>query len=468
MGRGKELAKNTGIIAMGKLSTQLISFLLLPLYTSILTTSEYGIVDLFTTYVQLLLPVATLMISQGAFRYLVDSKNDSERKKILTNAVAVIVVLLFFTTIVFCGIFLFWPNKYKIYLLVVLITAALSDFVMQIARGFRKLHLYAVGGVITSTIQIILNIFFIAVLKLGPQGIFLATIIGNCSCLLVIGGRLKLYKYLELSSLSRGAIKDMFRYSIPLIPNQLSFWIVNSSDRSIVKLFLGLEANGLLAVAHKFPNIFASLFHVFQLSWHEVGTVHFDDSDRDEFFSEAFHKVFLLFASLCIGIIAFLPLVFDLLVNQQYESAYTIIPIYMVAALINMVVGFLGVIYVATKKTLEISKTTIIAGVVNVVIHMALVNHIGLYAAAVSTLVSYLTVMIYRLYDTRKYVKIRFDIKSLSYTAITLFVVIGTYYSKQIISQVIGAICAVVFALTANRDTILQLFMECRRFIKKD
>lgn len=468
MGRGKELAKNTVIIAVGRITTQVVSFLLLPLYTSILTTSEYGVVDLFATYVQLLLPFATLMISQGAFRYLVDSKNDSERKKILTNAVAVIVVLLFFTTIVFCGIFSIWTNKYKIYLLVVLITAALSDFSMQVARGFRKLNLYAVGGVITSTIHIILNIFFVAVLKIGPQGIFLATIIGNCSGLLVIWGRLKLYKYLKLSSLNRVAIIDMFKYSIPLIPNQLSFWIVNSSDRSIVKFFMGLEANGVLAVAHKFPNIFASFLYIFQLSWHEVGTVHFDDSDRDEFFSEAFHKVFLLFASLCIGIIAFLPLVFDLLVNQQYENAYTIIPIYMVAALINMVVGFLSVIYVATKKTFEISKTTIIAGAVNVVIHMALIKQIGLYAAAISTLVSYLIVMIYRLYDTRKYVKIRFDIKSLTYTVVTIFFVIGTYYSKQIISQVIGAICAVIFALTVNRDTILQLFVECRRFIKKD
>lgn len=56
MSRAGELAKNTFIITVGRVATQFISFLLLPMYTVLLTSEEYGTVDLITTIVQLLVP----------------------------------------------------------------------------------------------------------------------------------------------------------------------------------------------------------------------------------------------------------------------------------------------------------------------------------------------------------------------------------------------------------------------------
>ena len=78
MSKERSLAKNTAIITIGKICTQLISFLLLPLYTAYLTTTEYGVVDLLNTLVSLLIPIISFQIDMGIFRFLIDKREDKE------------------------------------------------------------------------------------------------------------------------------------------------------------------------------------------------------------------------------------------------------------------------------------------------------------------------------------------------------------------------------------------------------
>lgn len=467
MGRGKELAKNTGIIAIGRISTRFISFFLLPLYTSVLSTSEYGIVDFFNTIVRLLLPVVTLMVGQGAFRYLVESKDEKEKTNIVSSATLLIMMLLTISGVLFYGVTIVWNNEYEKYLFWVLVSAAISDFLLQLARGFRKLSLYAVGGVVSSIIQISLNVVFLTVLKMGPIGMFLATIIGNFSCFLVLSIKLQVYKYIKLSCWNKYTLKDMLRYSVPLIPNQLSIWLLNSSDRFIVNLFLTASANGILAVSHKFPEVLSTFFNIFQISWHEMGTVHYNDPDRDQYYTETFHQVFRVLSSLCILLIAFLPLVFEWMIDVEYRDAYYTIPIYVFATMFNMMVGFLGAIYVAIKKTSEIAKTTIFVGIINVVLHILLIEFIGLYAAAISTLVSYFVVMVYRIIDTRKYISIRYDKKVIGFIFSMMVLVSVGYYIDILLVRLSVIILALLFVGFFNKKIFLQILGEVKRRIRK-
>ena len=86
MNREKELAKNTLIITIGRICTQMITFFLLPLYTTILTTEEYGIVDLLNSLVMFLIPIISLQLEQAVFRKLIDNrKNNNQIKKIISS-----------------------------------------------------------------------------------------------------------------------------------------------------------------------------------------------------------------------------------------------------------------------------------------------------------------------------------------------------------------------------------------------
>ena len=84
MSKKSELIKNTLILALGKVFTQLISFLLLPIYTIFLSPAEYGVVDLITTYMILSVPLITVQLEMAAFRFLVDARdNEYEKQRIL-------------------------------------------------------------------------------------------------------------------------------------------------------------------------------------------------------------------------------------------------------------------------------------------------------------------------------------------------------------------------------------------------
>ena len=92
----KALFTNTGIIAIGQISTKLINFFLLPLYTSLLTTEEYGLVDLLTTYTAFISVIVGLQMSQAIFRFLVTSRNDEKRIKEISSTIvaATFIVIL--------------------------------------------------------------------------------------------------------------------------------------------------------------------------------------------------------------------------------------------------------------------------------------------------------------------------------------------------------------------------------------
>lgn len=467
MSRGKELAKNTIIIAIGKISTQFVSFFLLPLYTALLSTEEYGVVDLFSTYIQLLLPMVTLMIEQGVFRYLIENiDNEEQRKELLSSSFFVIVGLCGIITVISLIIFPFFNNQYKYFLIPILIVSSFSNWVLQVARGNKNITLYSAGSFITSAVTIICNVVFIAVLKWGAAGMFVATFLGNLVCVLFIYFYLKVYKYVSIAAVKKKAIVGMLKYSIPLIPNQISLWIINSSDRTIITVFLGISANGILAISHKFSALFQTFFSMFQLSWHEVGTVHYNDSDRDSFFSETFDQVYRIFSSFCIVLMAILPFLFPLIIHSSYAEAYNTIPCYLVAVLCNIIVGLLGIVYIAEKKTIEIAKSTMYSGIINVVVHLMLVKQIGLYAAAFSTFLAYFSIMIYRMIDTKKYIKITYRYKTFVSSGIILLLLLIPYYKENFLLRIIGGVSACVYSFVINKKILCSIGKEVCVFFK--
>ncbi len=452
--RSKELTKNTFIITLGRVSTQFISFLLLPLYTALLTKEEYGIVDLITTLAQLLIPVISVMVDQGVFRYLLNCETSEDKKKTISSAFYLLTITSITSCFIYFIISLFVHNQYKHWLLLILIVTAFSNLFLQVARGLKHTSDYALGSFVCSASTIVLNVLYIAFLHMGAVGMLAATFTGNAICCLFLFIKLRIGKYISISSVDKETAKNELKYSIPLVPNQLSLWVMNSSDRLIVAFFLGTAANGILAVSHKFPAIFMTFFNIFQLAWHETGAIHYFDEDRDQFFTDLVKRMLSIFSTLCMGIIIALPLVFDLFVNKSFNEAYYNIPIYLVAFLFNVIIGLLGVVYVATKNTTEIAKTTILAAVINIIVHLVLINVIGLYAASISTLVGYGVTMIYRIIDTKKYLKIKYNVKQFVGIGIVVVFCSFIYYLNNKVMSIIILPIFLIVAYLLNRETI--------------
>lgn len=468
MNRNKELAKNTVIITLGKVCTQFISFFLLPLYTALLTTEQYGAVDLVSTYVQLLLPIVIFQIDQAVFRYLIDKRKDRESETELISSTLAFAFLQFILfTLLFSIILICFKIPYGWFLYINVVAASLSSIFLQIVRGIGDNGSYAIASFLAGFFAVLLNVVFIAGLNMKAEGMMLATFLSNMICTVYIFFKKHIYRYISLKKISVQQIRKMLGYSLPLIPNALSWWVVNASDRSIVLLFLGTSANGVLAASHKFSTMFTSIYNIFSLSWTESASLHLKEADGEAFFSNIVDTVYRLFVAVCIGIIACMPFVFPIMVNASYSEAYYQIPIYMIAGMFNVVAGLYGVVYIANRNTTAIAKTSIIAGVVNIIVNLALIQYIGLYAASISSAVAYGAMAVYRCFDIKKYLKPKIN-KPILLSSIVVFTVITSiYYSQNLYLEVIGLIVTVLYALVINFRFIISILRTIKGIIKR-
>lgn len=458
MGKNKELVKNTAIITIGKICTQFLSFFLLPLYTAVLSTMEYGTVDLLMTYQQLIVYIAFFQIEQALFRFLIEVRGKSnDISEIVSSCFVFSIAQAIFLAIIFAIVYLVTGYSYTFYLYLYVIAVIMSGLMLQIARGVGKNQVYALGSFISAITTIIFNILLLVIFHYGVEGMLTSYILGNLLCALTVFAILHVNRYLKLRSFNFKSLKKCLKYSIPLVPNALSWWIMSASDRTIVAYMLGTSFNGLLTVANKFSTAFTSFYTIFNLSWTESASLHISDEDASIFFKGVIHRVYKLFASAAIGIIAVMPFVFNILVNKNYADAYYQIPIYMLASLCQVFQGMYSVIYVALKKTKEIAKTTTISALINIIVDFALINSVDLYAASVSTLVAYLFLCIWRYFDLKKYMDVRFDLKLLVSSVIVAVLVCITYYIRNTILSVGALIFVIIYAVFLNKEIIVLI-----------
>lgn len=453
MNKEKQLFKNTAIVSIGKLCTQLITFFLLPLYTYALSTEEYGIVDLLNTLISLFIPIVILQIDQGVFRYLLDVRDkEEEKKKIISSTIFFTIIQSIIYLILFSFVSQFIHNDYKYFLAINLVAIAFSTILLQISRGIGDNVRYAVGSFLTGLVTVILNVVLIIVFHLGAYGLLIASLCGNIICIIYILFAKKLYNYTKVKYFDKAILKNILKYSILLVPNMLSWWIVSASDRLIISTIIGVSANGIYSAANHFSGIFSTLNSVINMTWTESAALNIEAEDKEQFFSKIFKLYVQFFGALCLGVIAFMPFVFSILVNSKFNSAYYQIPILIIATFFNILTSFLGSIYIAKKLTNEIAKTSMISALINIIINISLIHFIGLYAASISTLVSYFIMFIYRLIDSKKYVKMQLNQKLLFSLMLMCVITIVAYYIKNIYLCVIVAVIITIYAIYINKN----------------
>lgn len=270
MNKEKTLIKNTAIIAIGSLSTKILTFLLLPLYTAVLATDDYGTIDALMTLGSLFIPFASLEINSGVFRFIIEKNELDEKKTIISTAVATEMVGLFISTICFYIVNLIYPIPHINIFIFYIVSMTLIRLASDTARGFGDNAIYSFSNFIVTLVSLVLNLLFILILGLKGESILLATSIGNTFGIIIILFKERVWKYLSLKKIKRSTFKWMTSYTIPLIPNTVSWWVVSASDRLIILYFLGASVNGIYAAANKIPGIYTTIFSVFSLAWTEA------------------------------------------------------------------------------------------------------------------------------------------------------------------------------------------------------
>lgn len=447
MSRGKALLKNTAILMVAKVSTQVINFLLLPLYTAVLSTIEYGTVDVITSLSMILLPFATLQLEQGIFRYLIQAQTDELKEQILTSGIfciGVVVLIVSICYFIVCG-FITVENAILIYLYY--LSMVFNTVLLQVCRGFGANIQYGVGSFLASSLAVCLNVPLVAVLGFGISGILLSSIIANIISTIYMSMSIHIGRYFRRKSFTCSVLKDELNFSVPLVFNQISSWVINYSNRLIIIYFWGMGANGIFSLASKFSSILSTFFGVYNIAFTENIVKSSEDKDSHAYFSKLLNVTVQLYLCLITLIINLLPLIFSFMVNENYYDAYLHIPILIVAMFFSGMAATLGSIYIAYSRTKEIGITTALSGVVNIIVHVSLLQALHLYAASLSTMISFVVLFVYRYIKIQSFVPVRLEVKSVVFQTTILVISWIAYVTKSSYLISVGICLNVVYII---------------------
>ncbi len=457
MSRLRSLAKNTGILMAAKAATQVINFLLLPIYTSVLSTTEYGEVDLYVTASMILVPFLTLQLEQAAFRYLVGDESPADRSRVISSAAAGLSVVFITLTIIYIPFAAILNLKNAVVIYLFYASQALMTALLQIARGLGDNVGYGIASVITTSFSIIFSIVFVAVLKWSVPGALLGYILGYLASTAYLSYRERLIRYLHINQASIAECKKMMRYSVPLIFNQVSSWAINYSDRLVILLFLGPTANGIYAVAAKISNALNTILGVFNLAWTENAVLSVSSEDYSEYTSNVIAVTMRAYLCLNTLIICGVPLVFPVLVGPEFREAYWQIPILLIGVFFSGMAATLGSVYIARERTASVGITTSLSGVINVVLNLALVQLLGLYAASIATLVAFAMLFLFRYMDVRRFQRIEIRWREMIMPSILLAASIVPYQVESVAGSVsVGLVSMAYYIILVRKEMIIK------------
>lgn len=374
-------------------------------YTGYLTPSDYGTADLITQTANLLFPIISLGITDGVFRFALD--NERGRRSVFTVGFITITAgsLFFLAVIPLLNI----VKEFKGYIwLIVIYTLAYCyhSLCAQFIRAKGNTALFAVQGIINTSLVIILNILFLAVFKIGVTGYVLSVVLADFLCTIFLFVKEKLWTQFTLRP-RKIAFKRMLRYSIPLIPATIFWWITSVSDRYMVNAMIGSTENGIYAVSYKIPTILTLVSTIFMQAWQfsAVTESHGDRKEHIRFFTNvwrSFQAVMFLVGGV---IIALAKPAIRILSTEQYYSAWQYVPLLSASMIFTAFVSFTGTVYIVTKQS-GISFITAMAGAaINIALNLLLIpSKLGVQGAAIATFLSYFAVFLIRAVNSRKYI----------------------------------------------------------------
>lgn len=462
MNEKKRLIKNTGIIAIGNLSTKLVSFFLLPLYTALLSTEEYGTFDYILSIATFCVPFVSVLMDESIFRFLIDCKTEKEKKKVISTSVAVVFVGIICFTIVGIPIMNFLKYNYTYYAVIYILLNVICGMLSALLRGIGRTDQFAVFNFLLGSSQIILNVFFIAIMHWGLVGMLLASIIAQLLIVIIFIFKIHIWKYISLKEIDSNLTKKMITYSLPLIPNKVSWTIINLSDRIILMNVVGSSATGLYAVSYKFPNLMDTVYGFFYQSWKESSARVLGDESQNDFYNSVYKYLKNFMFALVLGMTAFMPLVFHVLINKSYYNAIYYVPILLMATYFANISGFYGGVFTAYKDTKIMGTTTVAAAIINLAINLFLIKWIGIYAAALSTLIANLAVYIYRKRKVKRYIELNENWKSSGIAIIVAVIIFILFYSEKTSYIIVACCVSVVYALITNYEILRNIIIQIK------
>ncbi|MCF7813680.1 MAG: oligosaccharide flippase family protein [Candidatus Cloacimonetes bacterium] len=418
----KDLFSQTIIYSLGGMSLRLISFLLLPVYLAYLSPADYGVVEIINILISVLTIIMGFGVSSAVFREYYREESTEYKKKIIGTAflfllivgLVILIILISFSKVL-APILLGVEKQQYLFILLIINTyfAVLLGVNYAVIRAKEKPILFTIFNVLRTIIYATVNIYLIVVLKRGYvgvcEGITSATIITFIASSFILLKNIKLTVDFKI-------LKNILKFGLPLIVSGLSLWILNLTDRYMLKFLLPAEIAfskiGIYSLAAKFANIVKMIIiQPFSLSWGVAMYKHEKAGDAKAFYARTFKYFLVIEAIFFIGIVIFSQPIIEIIAkNSDYHEAYKIIPLLTASALFSGLFMLLSVGLTLTYKNKLASIATMIAASVNILLNFILIPKFNIYGAAYASMIASVLLIILQYFFAQKNYRISYNI----------------------------------------------------------
>jgi len=444
MDRYKKLFVNIGIFGISNFASKILIFLMLPLYTRVLSTAELGTSDIIITATALALPIFSLGVYNSVLRFSMVQGND---KSLVFSYGLKIILIGFLVLIMFYPVFIRLESfkEYIIYFYVIYIMNCLNIYFMQFLRGLEQIKLIGIIGIVASLVTVFSNVILLVIFEIGIKGYLMSFALVNIVCVLIMFFAGRLYKYIKISECDNQLKTEMREYNIPLIPNSLSWWIIMMLNRYIVNYFMGFSAVGIFAVANRFPTIINVLYSIVQQAL-LLSVISDYEKDNEHPIFENIYNAMNAFLLICVVILSILikPLAL-ILFGENFYSAWEIVPLLLLAVFFGCLHGNLTTLFSANKNSKILFYNGIFGVLICIIFNLILIKTFQLRGAAFACLITYFSVWLHLLIYARRFKLCNIEIKQslICYVIILIpilminYVAIEVYYLSSLITLMI-------------------------------
>ena len=465
---------------MGNVLTKIISFFLLPLYTTRISTDEYGYFNTSTNYLDILIAILCMEIWSVIMRFMFDYEGRRGKEKAITNGLVIFCVSLLGYCAVFAVLALALDLQYLLLIFIMGLCSMIQAIYTYTTRGLGYNAVFAVSGIVGSLVNSLTNVALILGFSMTVKSLYLAAIAGYVVQILMLERKVHLLRAIHPKLVRPRLLKRMLRFSLPLAANAVCACFLTNYNSIMVTNLLGLSENGVFSAAGKFAVALTLVSSCFSMAWQELYTG-MEQGAVDGVYAgpvPAFTNNFTFYTRamsyyyrfLTLTLALLLPVVnvvFSFFIGPEYAGAFPLVPLYLISTGASIYSGFLGYIFSSDKRTNVVMVSTLAAAAVNVACLHLTIRWIGAQAASLALLLGFAACIVIRQAILKKETGAKFPFPFFLFSAVLLGVSGYVYFAfGRLVNFCYGLGVFALFCFLF-RDLLKSLLQSGRAFLTR-
>lgn len=456
--QGKSLIKKTGLYFIGNLSSKIMSALIIPIYAFYIQTNDLGYYDYTQTIMAIFIPIFFVAIWEAILRYLLHEPDEIKQKTVIATSAGFTIFML---TIFVCFIYIY--SKYSsqkieltFFVSLMFVMYAITQIWQYYTRALEENKLYVMSGIVGTFVNFICVLILICILKYGLIGLYISYILGQISTFVLIERRLRIIKYLKFRHFNFETLKNMLKFSAPLVLNLTAAWILLGFGKIIITENLGAEMNGLFAFASKFSIIITMIGSVVTMAIIEEAIITAKSKGFDSEFTKIIEYVFKIFMALTLLAVPSIKIFYAFIQDTEYHNSFSYAPWLLLSAVLITMASNVGAIFQAINKTKYQFITTVIGSITMMGISYTLISIINVYAVILGQILGGLAMLLSRYFFVNKYVDFKIKWKPILVIFAVFVMVVIISLKASLFINIIILVLILGILIIINRNYLIR------------